>query len=219
MRDKIANILWGLALIAIGIIVGGKVMGFWELSVVFPGCWTLLIIFPCFISMVRNGPGPVNVILMLCGVLLLLEANQVIEKNMLAKILLPAVFIIIGVFLLFGSIFIGERRRYRGRLMYTATFAGNVVVPSDGGAFQGCAAEAVFGGLNLDLRNTVIEDGAVIDAVGIFGGVDILVPAGVNVKLRRTALFGGAKNRVGGRGEGPVLYVNALCMFGGVDIK
>ncbi len=219
MRDKIANILWGLALIAAGIIVGGKVMGFWELSVSLWDWWPLLIIFPCFVSMLRNGPGPVNMILMLCGVLLLLEANRVIEPGVLAKVLLPAVFIIIGVFLLFGSIFVGGRRRYRGNLAYTATFAGNVVVPSDGGAFQGCAAEAVFGGLDLDLRNTIIEDGAVIDAVGIFGGVDIKVPEGVNVKLKRTALFGGAKNHVRGQNGGPVLYVNALCMFGGVDIK
>lgn len=218
MRDKIANILWGLALIAIGIIVGGKVIGL-ELSISFGDWWPLLIIFPCFVSMLRNGPGPVNVILMLCGVLLLLEAREKIDKEMIANILLPAVFIVIGVFLLFGSIVTGERRRYHGRLLYTATFAGNVVVPSDGGVFQGCAAEAVFGGLDLDLRSMEIENGAVIDAVGIFGGVDILVPPGVNVKLKRTALFGGAKNRTGSHGGETVLYVNALCMFGGVDIK
>lgn len=219
MREKIANILWGLVLIAIGVIVGGRVMGLWNFSVLFPGWWTLLLIFPCFISIIRNGPGPLNLILLLCGILLLLEANRIVEGRMVAKLLIPAIFFIIGLFLLFRSIFTGEKHRYNGQQIYTATFAGNVVVPSEGGAFQGCAAEAVFGGLDLDLRNVLIEDGAVIEAVGIFGGVNIKVPEGINVKLRRTALFGGTKNRVVNHSGRQVLYVNALCMFGGVDIK
>ncbi|MGN1084031.1 MAG: LiaF transmembrane domain-containing protein [Lachnospiraceae bacterium] len=219
MREKIANILWGLVLIAVGIVVGGKVMGFWEFSVFFPGWWTLLIIFPCFIGMIKNGPGPVNTIIMLCGILLLLERNNVIAGNVIAKLLIPEIFFIIGLFVLFGSLFAGTRHHYNGKQAYTATFAGNAVAPSESTAFEGCAAEAVFGGLDLDLRNAVIEDGAVIEAVSIFGGVDIKVPADVNVKVKRTALFGGAKSHVENHAGRPVLYVNALCMFGGVDIK
>jgi len=49
--------------------------------------------------------------------------------------------------------------------------------------------------------------------------VDILVPAGVNVKVRKTELFGGVKNRVSNHSGQPVLYINAISMFGGVEIK
>lgn len=218
MREKVANILWGLVLIAIGVLVFGRVMGFWEFSVLFPGWWTLFLIVPSLVSMIKHGIRPVNSIIMLCGVLLLLEQNHVIERGTLGKILVPAIFFLIGLFILFRALFTGSKQHYSGSQGYSATFGGNTVVPTDGEAFQGCVADAVFGGLDLDLRDVRIEDGAVIEATAIFGGIDIKVPEGVNVKLKRTELFGGAKNHAGNRGE-TVLYVNALCMFGGVDIK
>lgn len=218
MREKLANVLWGLLWIAIGVFVFGKVMGFWDVPVLFPGWWTLLIIFPSFVSMIKNGVRPVNSIFMLCGVLLLLERNHIIESGMLGKVLVPAIFFVIGASILFRSLFGGTKRHYNGNEGYSATFAGNVITATES-PFTGCEADAVFGGLDLDLTGVTIEDGAVIEASAIFGGIDIKVPAGVNVKVKRTELFGGAKSHVGNQGDGPVLYVNALCMFGGVDIK
>ena len=218
MREKLANVLWGLVWIAIGVFVFGKVMGFWEVPVLFPGWWTLFLIVPSFIGMIKDGIRPVNSIFLVCGVLLLLEQNHVLESGTLGKLLIPAVFLVLGISILCRSLFKGNKRRYHGKQGYTATFAGNVVMPTEM-PFQGCEADAVFGGLDLDLRNIVIEDGAVIEATAIFGGIDIKVPADVTVKLRRTEVFGGAKSHVSNRKDGPVLYVNALCMFGGVDIK
>ena len=218
MRDKLANVLWGLVWIAIGVFVFGKVMGFWDIPVLFPGWWTLLIIVPSVISMIKNGVRPVNSVFLLCGILLLLERNRVIERGTLGKILIPAIFIIIGLCILFRSLFGGTKRHYEGSQGYSATFAGNVVTETES-PFTGCEADAVFGGLDLDLRGVNVEDGAVIEASAIFGGIDIKVPEGVNVKLKCTELFGGAKSHVAARSDGPVLYVNALCMFGGVDIK
>lgn len=219
MREKLANILWGLVLIAVGVLVFGNVMDFWEFSVFFPGWWTLLIIFPCLVSMIRNGLRPVNSILMLCGVLLLLEKNHIVAGGTLGKILVPAIFFIIGLFILCRSLFTGTRQHYNGKRGYSATFGGNTAVPMDGEPFDGCEVDAVFGGLDLDLRDVKVEDGAIIEAFAIFGGIDIKVPEGVNVKVRRTELFGGAKSSVSNQNGAPVLYVNALCMFGGVDIK
>jgi len=217
MREKVSNVLWGLIWVTVGLIVFGTVMGFWEA----PGLrnvWPLLIIVPSLSSMIKNGIRPVNSVFMVCGVFLLLEQNEVIQQGTLGKMLVPAIFIVIGVCILFRSLFGDTKRHYRGNVGYSATFAGNVVAVTES-SFVGCEADAVFGGLELDLRDAVIEDGAVIEASAIFGGIDIMVPEGVRVKLRRTELFGGAKNHAGSRSDGPVLYVNALCMFGGVDIK
>ncbi len=219
MREKVGNVLWGLVLIAIGVLVFGRVMGWWTISLLFPGWWTLFLIIPCTIGVIKNGPRPVNLILLLCGVLLLLERNGVVQSGTLGKILVPAIFMIIGLYILFQSLFVGSRKRYNGSLGYTATFGGNVVMPPAGEGFQGCEADAVFGGLDLDLRDVVIEDGAVIEASAIFGGIDIKVPEGVNVKVRQTSLFGGAGSHISNHSGNPVLYVNALCMFGGVDVK
>lgn len=218
MREKLANILWGMVWIAIGVFVFGSAMEFWSVPVLFPGWWTLLIIVPSFISMVKNGIRPLNSVFLICGVFLLLERNNVIERGTLGKMLIPMLFVIIGVCILFRSLFGETRRRYVGNQGYSATFAGNVVAVTEN-PFTGCEADAVFGGLDLDLRSTVIKDGAVIEATAIFGGIDIKVPEGVNVKMRRTLMFGGAKSHICNNSEGPVLYVNTLCMFGGVSIK
>ena len=218
MREKLANVLWGLLWIAVGAFVFGMVMGFWKMPELFPGWWTLFLIVPSFIGMIKNGIRPVNSIFLVCGVLLLLEQNSIIERGVLGKVLVPAIFIIIGLSILFRSLFGGMKQHYEGSQGYSATFAGNVITATES-PFTGCEADAVFGGLDLDLRDVRIEDGAVIEATAIFGGIDIKVPEGVNVKLKRTELFGGAKSHVGSRSDGPVLYVNALCMFGGVDIK
>ncbi|MBP3618814.1 MAG: hypothetical protein J6J38_12310 [Lachnospiraceae bacterium] len=218
MREKLANVLWGLVLIVVGVTVFGKVMGFWELPALFPGWWTLFIIFPSFVSMIKNGIRPVNSIFLLCGVFLLLEQNHMIERGTLGKALVPMIFFVIGLCLLLRSLLGGTKHSYKGTKGYSATFGGNVAVPTEM-PFDGCEADAVFGGLDLDLRDCTIQDGAVIEASAIFGGIDIKVPQGVSVKVKRTELFGGAKSHIDNHSGEPVLYVNALCMFGGVDIK
>ena len=71
------------------------------------------------------------------------------------------------------------------------------------------------------LGNATIENGAVIDALALFGGVDIKLPENVNVETSTLPIFGGtgiAKNRTFNENN-PTVYVNAVCIFGGVDIK
>ena len=91
----------------------------------------------------------------------------------------------------------------------------------DGEVFEGAELTAVFGGVKCDLTRAVIERDCVINASAIFGGIDILVPDGVNVTVRSTSLFGGVsdKRRQKSNENTVTVYVNATCIFGGVDIK
>lgn len=218
-RDKFANILWGLLLIAAGVLIGGKVAGLIPFSLLFPGWWTLFIVIPCFISIVRNGFGIFNCGGILFGVLFFLQANGYIVSSTLGKMILPIVFLLIGLMILWNSLFRGLRHHYRGTKSYSATFAGNTICPTENEPFTGCMLDAVFGGLDVDLRGAEIEDNSVIEATALFGGMEIKVPNGVNVKLNRTSLFGGASSKVRNVSGQKVLYVNTLCMFGGVEIK
>ena len=54
-----------------------------------------------------------------------------------------------------------------------------------------------------------------------FGGIDIYVPYNVNVKVNSNSIFGGVsqKNRRSNDPNAVTVYVNATCMFGGVEIK
>ena len=80
---------------------------------------------------------------------------------------------------------------------------------------------AVFGGVKCDLRNAVIEKDCAITATGIFGGVDIILPDDVNVKINSNSILGGVsdKNHRAAVPGAVTVYINATCMFGGVEIK
>ena len=52
-----------------------------------------------------------------------------------------------------------------------------------------------------------------------FGGIDILVPENVNVKLNSSCIFGGVSNKASVYENAPTIYINGVCLFGGVDIK
>ena len=219
MRKKIADMICGLILIAIGLLIGGKVFGIIDFSLYFPGWWCLFLIVPCFLGIIRHGFGVFNTAGFLFGVAVLLQQNGYIEVELLEKLFVPVIFFLIGFSILGKAIFSGSGRKYSGPTEYAATFAGNTIVVQSAEPFDGCRADAVFGGLAIRLTEAEIKDGAVIDASAIFGGIDIIVPENVNVKLHRTSLFGGASQNRGNGNDGPVLYVNALSMFGGVEIK
>lgn len=83
-------------------------------------------------------------------------------------------------------------------------------------------ALALFGGIDLDLREAVFEAPVVeISGVWCFGGMDIKVPAGIEVRDQTAGIFGGTDVKdVGPPDPGaPVLVVKGLALFGGVQIK
>jgi hypothetical protein len=82
---------------------------------------------------------------------------------------------------------------------------------------------AIFGGATLDLREAHIDREASVDALALFGGVDVLVPRGWRVQVAGTPILGGLEDKTEGDGErqadAPLLKVNGTAIFGGVDVK
>jgi hypothetical protein len=91
--------------------------------------------------------------------------------------------------------------------------------------FRGGSAVAVFGGYNLDLRDSQIANGdAVVDVNAMFGGVEIRVPESWTVEVKAGSLFGGIDDRTAparvNAGDKPQrLIVTGFAMFGGISIK
>ena len=54
---------------------------------------------------------------------------------------------------------------------------------------------SIFGGIQCDLRQATISDKSVIEANSIFGGITIIVPEDVEVKVVATPIFGGVEIR------------------------
>ncbi len=69
MRNKISNVLFGLAFVIAGIGFAGNAFDLWDFSLFFDGWWTLFIIVPCLVALFRNGFSPVPIIGVIVGVL------------------------------------------------------------------------------------------------------------------------------------------------------
>lgn len=83
-------------------------------------------------------------------------------------------------------------------------------------------AVAAFGGIELDLREATFESPVTeISGVWCFGGLEIKVPEGVEVRNETVGIFGGTDvSDVGDPVPGaPVLVIKGLAMFGGVSVR
>ncbi len=83
-------------------------------------------------------------------------------------------------------------------------------------------ALALFGGMDLDLRDAIFEAPVVeISGFWCFGGLDIKVPEGIEIQDQTAGIFGGTDVRdVGDPAPGaPMLVIKGVSLFGGVSIK
>jgi hypothetical protein len=83
-------------------------------------------------------------------------------------------------------------------------------------------AFALFGGMDLDLRDAVFE-APVVEIAGFwcFGGLDMKVPEGIEVRDQTAGIFGGTDVRdIGDPVPGaPTLVIKGVALFGGVSVR
>ena len=223
---KTSSILWGVILVAVGVIFALNAFGITNIDVFFDGWWTLFIIVPCATALFTEREKTGNLMGLAIGVFLLLCCQDILSFSMVWKLLVPAVIVIIGLKMVFTGLFgnkanaIFAKMKAAGKAPKAAcaVFSGCDLC-YDGEVFESAELTAVFGGIECDLRNAVIEKDCAIQASAIFGGIDILVPSGVNVKVCSTSIFGGVSNKTAVYPNGPTIYISGTCLFGGVDIK
>ena len=225
---KISNLLWGIALILVGGILALNTLGIADIDIFFDGWWTLFIIVPCAIGLVNEREKTGNLIGVGIGVFLLLCCQDILNFDMLWRLAVPAIIVILGLKLIFSAIF-GEKatkmlleiRQNGGNVKDGCAVFSGQDLDYDGEVFNGAELTAVFGGMKCDLRKAIFQQDCAINATAVFGGIDIYVPDGVNVKINSTSIFGGVSHE-NHRADIPgavTLYINATCMFGGVEIK
>jgi hypothetical protein len=81
---------------------------------------------------------------------------------------------------------------------------------------------AVFGGVELDLRQAVLSQREVtINMVAIMGGINMVVPPGVRVKNSIAAIFGGCSVPPDDTvdPDAPIVRITGFAMFGGINVK
>ncbi len=215
------NIILGIILVLVGVWFGLYATGIVKVNLLFDGWWTLFIIIPSFLGLFDEEGRTGSLIGLFVGVLLLLSCQDVLNFDIVLKLIVPCVLIVTGLSFIFkGKIKTKniENVKAVGVTNYNATFSGQNLDFSKE-EFTGTKLDAVFGGIKCDLRNAIINDDVVIEASAIFGGITILVPKDVNIKITSTSIFGGVDGKSKMDKPGKTIYVNATCLFGGVEVK
>lgn len=227
--QKLKTILLGIILIGIGSVFALNAFGVNTLNILFTGWWTLFIIVPCFIGLITDRDKTGSVIGLTVGVLLLLCERKILAFRMFWKLLVPAIILIIGLKLIIKGLFFSDKKenwdlsKFKPNMNYkscNAVFSGSKLDYTNE-VFNGANLNAMFGGVDCNLRNAIIENDCFIEANALFGGIDIIVPDNVNIKISSNSLFGGvdSKKKLPFNPEFKTLFIKASALFGGIDIK
>ncbi len=142
------------------------------------------------------------------------------------KILVALFFIYIGLKILFGSFNVFNFRSGGNTAVFSeVNYSGEIEDNSE--------YSAVFGKVNLDLRNVVLtEPETTIKINAVFGAAEVFLPPDLPVKIKSDVVFGGAHlpdGNSGGFGSAKYksedfdiaahqLYIEANAVFGGIQV-
>lgn len=225
---RTAKTIFGLALIAAGIIGILAFSGIINLTFSIDGWWTLFIIIPCFASLFTGKDIIGSLIGMSVGVLLLLAARGIIPWNTIWMYLLAVVAIGIGIKLVFniGHCSSGFRDvksvvEDGKEIRCMENCFGYQKISFSGEKIEGLRIKNSFGSVCLDLRGSIIERDLDIKVELAFGGLEILTPEGCPVKTAVSSGFGGVADKRLHREDSskPVIFVTGNCGFGGIVLR
>lgn len=226
MKDYTKYII-GFLLIFIGLILGLNAFGITNINLFFSGWWTLFIIIPSLVGLITDKEKTSSLIFLIIGVWLFLAERDLIEYELLIKLLLPVILISIGLLLVFKDVLsingkeikkINANNKESNN--YIAVF-GSQDLKFEDEKVENLDLKSLFGGIKLDLRDAKIEKDIVINTLSVFGGIDIYVPDDVKVEVSSTPFFGGVevKRKKQSSNKEITIYLNSVCIFGGVDVK
>ena len=203
---KIENTVIGFILIIIGVIIGLNAFHITNIDLFFDGWWTLFIIVPCFFGLFKDQDKTGNIIGLIVGIYLLLYCQGLINFQFAWKLVVPVIFVLIGLKMIFKDTFNKKKphQNIYDNQLYTS---GNY--------------DVTFNGLILDLSKAYLNEETNITISTLFGGVDLYLPDDVNIQIQSSNFLGGVdlhkrENKIENT---KVIYLNARCIFGGINIK
>ena len=219
----------GIIFILLGIGALFQQLGLWNLGNIISTWWPLILI-GAGISQLSKRPvsKTSGITLVVIGALFQMRELHIITVS-LVRFFWPAIIIAIGVSMLVPRTLKKENHEFikseidEDIVDNLALFSG-VKSRNISKNFRGGSLVAVFGGIDMDLRDAcILNEGARIDVTAAFGGVEIIVPPEWKVVVKGIPIFGGWSNKTRGKNsensDAPVLTLNCFVAFGGVDIK
>lgn len=117
----------------------------------------------------------------------------------------------------FGLSILAGRRRTRISVTEALAEGGRSADSLENGGYN---LVAVFEDAHLDFREFAVETPVTVDAVAVFGDVELVVPEDWVVAPETVAVFGGLSDRRRSRPAGsPDLVVSGVSIFGDIEIR
>lgn len=224
--NKTSNGVWGVILIMLGLILALNALEITSINLFFDGWWTLFIIIPSFVDLFKEKDKTGSIIGLLIGIFLLLACNNIIDFSLIFKLIIPIALIITGISFIYKdnlSSKVKEKIKELNKNIdneYYATFSEQNLDFSKE-ELKNISINSIFGNINCDLKESIIKDNIVINASAIFGKITIDLPDNINIKIVGTSIFGGVtdERKTKNKDSEHTIYINSLCLFGGIDIK
>lgn len=224
MKKLNLNVIIGIFLLVFGVLLGLEKLNMGinlDYSLTF---WSFLSLMGILMFVNDKKITTVPSILVFVGIWNILRELDLITGSIFS-LFWPFILIIVGANLVFGKNLFSKMpasvQNNAGNLVYSGIFSG-VEERLSTKDFKGLTANAIFGGVELDLRDIEIIDNVQLDLSALFGGVSVILPEKYNVTVvSPLALFGGTENKFKGKNDETkkTIYINSRAIFGGVELK
>ena len=249
VRKYLSNLFLGLCVIAVGIGYLGNyldILPWTGFTLFFPGWGSLFLLVPSVYFLIRSPFSWFWPICLLGGILILISKLELYPFGTAVVICLAILVILVGIRIILSPLFRRmRRRRMRHKVQeklrpggagivygdavcegtgtdgsYSVTFGERSIRP-DGQDFTSATLNVSFGEMKFDLTKANITDCAVIDANCSFGELHIRIPDYARAEITKSGAFSGisCKHDDPRDENAPVVYINATCSFGEINIK
>lgn len=222
MKETTSRIITGTIITLIGAGAMLSTLGVFPFWDHFKVWWPLLLVVAGIFTLIgefrRNFIWGATLILI--GALLTLKNIDVLSFNVFSLIV-PIAIMSVGFSILFTA---KNRSNVKSTSIdsdsIAAVFSGSESINSSKD-YEGGSLTAVFGGIDLDLRDAKIKDKATLDVFVLCGGIELKVPKDWKVVVKATPILGGTENKSRGQEDhkGPVLIITGTVALGGVEVK
>ena len=164
-----------------------------------------------------------GLLLVAIGILIGLNSYGIVDVS-IWKVFWPVVLIAAGLSMMFNTSPKGVKRSKKldkdggiGNEKIACFWGEEDAVKGD---YTGGSLVAIFGGVDLDLRQAKIKNGSVIEIFTFCGGVNITLPDDVIIESEVRGFLGGTDDKTLPKDSvKKTLYLKGECILGGLEIK
>ena len=232
VRHNIFRIVLAVLFVSFGLVALGNNLGWWNIDDLFLEWWPMIIILVGLITIFSpGGSWGGGIFLIFLGVLFLLHSQGIYD---ISDLIWPAMLMMVGVIIWPRKRRLPDSNSQSGGAtngQYHTTnedhvFNINTLFNSRREAIRddqlaGGHGTAVFGNLDLDLRQVKPREGAYLEVTAVFGNVSLLLPPDWKVVKHGGPVFGKIEDHRPGNAESGFtksVSIEMNAVFGRVDI-